>query len=134
MLGGIIEKLGLGAAGDANALVARLPSSGLAVAAIGEVLVRALARGGHRLAMLDGESAEAAIALDLPEGDEAYGILERLTRATRVDGTLIVASTSARSQDRARIAGLLLRAGLVALRQDLDGSTVYTSAQVGERL
>jgi len=134
MLGGIIEKLGLGAAGDAKQLVARLPGSGLAVAAIEEVLLRALARAGHRQAALDGDSAEAAIALDLPEGDAAYAMLERIVAATRVGGTVIVAGTSARAQDRARIAGLLLRAGLVALRQDLEGSTVYTSARVGERL
>ncbi len=64
-----------------------------------------------------------------PEADDAAAALERLgrlMRATRPGGEIIVAGSS----DRARDAGLCLRAGLTGLRQHAEGGAVFTSGRV----
>jgi hypothetical protein len=133
-LAGVLSALGLGAARAARALVARLPAGPLAVAAVDEEVVRALEKAGHRAIAADrppsGERADAALALGLPEGDEALLVLERLLRATRPGGSVLIGRTAPRAESRARIAGLMLRAGLVAPRQDVDDGNVVTTGEV----
>jgi hypothetical protein len=124
-LGGIMDALGLGAARDARELVARLPRANMAVVTLDETVARALERTGHRVVAADGE---AALALALPAGDEGFERLARLVRATSAGARVIVLSGG----DRARDAGLLLRARLSGLRQDEAGGSVYTSGEVGE--
>ena len=128
-LGGIIEALGFGAAREAKLLVARLPRAGMAVATLDDAIARALERGGHRVAPVEAGGAEAALSLPLPvadDGGDALDRLVRLARAVQPGGEIIVAG----GDDRARDAGLMLRAGLTALRQDADGAAVFTSGRV----
>jgi hypothetical protein len=131
-IGGIIEALGLGAAREARLLVARLPRAGMLVATLDEPVAKALERAGHRLASVETGGADAALALPLPapgDGHDATDALERLARlmrATQPGGEVIVAG----GEDRARDAGVLLRAGLTALRQDEDGGSLFTTGLV----
>ena len=128
----LIEAFGLGAAGDAKRLVARLPGAGMRVAASDEAVVRALSRARHeRVALADGHAA-AALSLGLGADEDGLVRVEALCAATSEGGIVIVCETQSLggSADRARTAGLFLRAGLVALAQETDGSTVFTSGRV----
>ena len=127
------ETLGLGAAKDARQLVARLTARDLLVATAEEPIARALARAHHRRALLDASGlADAALASELPDGDEGLALLERLAAATRSGGEVVVARPQplGRSPERARVAGLFVRAGLVELNQDADGGTIFTRGRV----
>jgi hypothetical protein len=127
----LVEALGLGAAREARQLVARLPGRSLAVVTVDGAIARALERAGHRALSPEAGPGDAALALALPEDGQALPALERLFAATRPGGMLGVASAaSSSSLDRARVAGLFLRVGCGALRQEVDGSLVLTSAQV----
>jgi hypothetical protein len=127
------ETLGLGAVREARQLVGRLPQGDLLVATSDETIARALGRARHRRALVDGSGlADAALSRELPEGDEGLVLLERLAAATRAGGVVIVgrAQPLSGSLERQRAAGLVLRAGLVELRQEADGGTVFTSGRV----
>jgi len=127
----IVEALGLGAAREARQLVARLPGRALSVVTQDGALVRALERAGHRALAPDAQGADAALALGLPEDDEALAALQRLFAATRPGGMLgVVSVQSSSSLDRARVAGLFLRVGCSALHQDVDGGLVFTTGEV----
>lgn len=127
---GLIEALGFGAARDARLLVERLPArTGLTVATADERLARALEKAQHRRTLLDAQGgADAAVALELPEGEEALASLERLAAATRDGGLVMLALPS--GLDRARAAGLFLRAGMVDLAQAVDGGVFVTVGRV----
>lgn len=133
----LIEALGLGAARDAKRLVARLPEPGMLVATSDERIARALSRARHeRVAPANGGHAAAALSLELPVGDEALAHVQALCAATR-DGGVVIVGESQRlggSLERARTAGLLLRAGLFSLAQEALGSAVFTSGHVRRRL
>ena len=120
-LAGIMEGLGLGAARDAKRLVANLRGDGLRVATAHDTIGRALLKARHQpVAVQEGAEADAALALGLPDGDEAASALEALIAATRSGAPVAVLTPSGLGQEgeRARVAGLFLRAGLVNLRQD----------------
>ena len=133
-LRGIVEALGLGATRDARLLVARLPfADGPLVATGEEIVARALERAGLRHVGLDAVgSADVAIAIALPDGDDALAAILALAAATREGGLVQVAlpPSLGRPVDRARAIGLFLRAGLVGLAQEIDGGTVYTVGRV----
>jgi hypothetical protein len=123
--GTIIEALGLGASRDAKLLVARL-RPGSAAATLDEAVARALERGGHSVVDHD---AELALSLALPEDNgQAFERVLELVRAVRPGGEVLLIAG-----DRARDAGLMLRAGLSSLRQDTDGGAVFTSGRVQDR-
>jgi hypothetical protein len=127
------EKLGLGAVREARLLVGKLPPGDLLVATAEEPIARALGRARHRRALVDGSGlADAALSRELPDDDEGLALIERLAAATREGGVVIVARPQplGRSTERTRAAGLFLRVGLVELRQESDGGTVFTSGRV----
>ena len=120
-LAGLMEGLGLGAARDAKRLVAHLRGDALRVATADDAVGRALTKARHLpVAVQAGADADAALALGLPEGDEAAPALEALIAATRSGALVAVVTPSGLGQEgeRARTAGLFLRAGLVKLQQD----------------
>jgi len=125
ILGAILEALGLGAAREARQLVERLPEPALAVATLDEAIARALEKAGHRTSV---GGADAALSLALPDGEAGYERLRRIVHQTRPGGLVIVAGGA----DRARDAGLLLRVGLTALRQVVDGGAVFSCGVVAE--
>lgn len=127
---GLIEALGFGAARDARLLVERLPKrQGLTVATEDERIAKALSRAQHRRALLDAQgSADAAVALELPEGEAALVAIERLAAATRSGGLVMMALSD--EGERTRTAGLFLRAGLVDLAQARDEGLIVTVGRV----
>ena len=129
----LIEAIGLGAAREARLLVARLPEAGMIVAASEDAVTRALARARHEhIALTRAGHAAAALSLELPADDAGLVRVEQLVAATRHGGVVIVCESQSLggSLERARTAGLFLRAGLVELAQETVGGTTFTTGRV----
>ncbi len=133
MLAGLMEGLGLGAARDAKRLIGYLRCDALRVATPDDTVGRALTKARHRpVAVQEGAEADAALALGLPDGDEGVSALEALIASARTGALVAVVSPSGLGQEgeRARTAGLFLRAGLVKLRQDDERGVPVTRGYV----
>jgi hypothetical protein len=136
-LAGLMEGLGLGAAREAKRLVASLPGEGLRVATSDDLITRALGKAKHvAVVPQEGAEADAALLLTLPDGDEGLSALETLVAATRTGGSVIVAIASGLGQEgeRARAAGLFLRAGLVDLFQGAERGVLITRGHVASTI
>ncbi|MEO6953396.1 MAG: hypothetical protein ABI321_16465 [Polyangia bacterium] len=132
----LIEAIGLGAAREAKLLVARLPDPGMIVATSEDTIARALARARHERVALSGAGhAAAALGLELPAEGEGLARVEQLCASTRDGGVVIVCESQplGGSLERARTAGLFLRAGLVELQQESAVGTVFTTGRVRRR-
>jgi hypothetical protein len=140
----VASALGFGSGWGGKALARAVGDGrrGLKVAALSEVVARALEQAGHeplratlernRLPLEDA-AADALCASGLPPADVAPLVLAECARVVRSGGRVMIATAAGlarRGPDRTLVCALMLHAGLTDLEQRMSRGTVITSGRV----